>query len=322
MTRYNAANSWETFINEPTGVSTVDTEITVSSVSGAPDVPFKLSVGAEIINVTSIAGSTLTVERGQEGTSAASHVNGEILENRFTAEVQNNLWDKTELQGFKNILINGDFRINQRDFGGDWSTLSNGDYGYDRWKRHDADNITQIIEVGNFKPSTTHTISGTNVTTAQLTSPASGHWTITVPNTANNIQLEEGSVATPFEQRPIGLELSLCQRYFYAMRNDTTNEQTAGVGYGQSSTDLRFILSTPELFRVTPTVSFLSLGESYVMRARTAESTIDISGGTFSVVLNNSAALSVVLQNLTGISSGTVYAIAFIQAQISADAEL
>ena len=28
------------------------------------------------------------------------------------------------------------------------------------------------------------------------------------------IQLEEGSVATPFEQRPIGTELNLCQRYF------------------------------------------------------------------------------------------------------------
>jgi len=28
------------------------------------------------------------------------------------------------------------------------------------------------------------------------------------------MQLEEGSVATPFEQRPYGLELSLCQRYY------------------------------------------------------------------------------------------------------------
>jgi len=28
------------------------------------------------------------------------------------------------------------------------------------------------------------------------------------------MQLEEGSVATPFEQRPIGYELSLCQRYY------------------------------------------------------------------------------------------------------------
>ena len=29
-----------------------------------------------------------------------------------------------------------------------------------------------------------------------------------------NFQLEEGSIATPFEHRPIGLELSLCQRYY------------------------------------------------------------------------------------------------------------
>ena len=33
----------------------------------------------------------------------------------------------------------------------------------------------------------------------------------------NNVQLEEGSVATPFENRPYGLELSLCQRYYEAM---------------------------------------------------------------------------------------------------------
>lgn len=30
----------------------------------------------------------------------------------------------------------------------------------------------------------------------------------------DRVQMEEGSVATPFEQRPIGLELSLCQRYY------------------------------------------------------------------------------------------------------------
>ncbi len=42
--------------------------------------------------------------------------------------------------------------------------------------------------------------------------------------TANNfieiaeLQLEEGLVATPFEQRPYGLELSLCQRYYEYMK--------------------------------------------------------------------------------------------------------
>jgi len=29
-----------------------------------------------------------------------------------------------------------------------------------------------------------------------------------------NVQLESGTVATPFEQRPIGLELNLCQRFY------------------------------------------------------------------------------------------------------------
>jgi hypothetical protein len=30
----------------------------------------------------------------------------------------------------------------------------------------------------------------------------------------SNVQLEQGPVATPFEQRPIGTELALCQRYY------------------------------------------------------------------------------------------------------------
>ena len=38
--------------------------------------------------------------------------------------------------------------------------------------------------------------------------PASG------PINFTGVQLEPGPVATPFEQRPIGLELSLCERYF------------------------------------------------------------------------------------------------------------
>ena len=32
--------------------------------------------------------------------------------------------------------------------------------------------------------------------------------------TFSNIQFEEGEVATPFDHRPMGLELALCQRYY------------------------------------------------------------------------------------------------------------
>lgn len=50
--------------------------------------------------------------------------------------------------------------------------------------------------------------------TISATGTSTGAWLAAV-------QLEEGSVATPFEQRPYGLELSLCQRY-YQVYGDST----------------------------------------------------------------------------------------------------
>ena len=38
------------------------------------------------------------------------------------------------------------------------------------------------------------------------------------------IQLEEGSVATPFENRPYGLELALCQRYAQILTTNTVSD--------------------------------------------------------------------------------------------------
>ena len=119
-----------------------------------------------------------------------------------------------QLAGLRNVLINGTVTINQR--GKTYAGVGNGAYWADRWKRT-AGGMTQIIEEGNYKPGIQYTLSGTGVTTAQITSPVTGNWTIPdVPSTATMIQLEEGSVATPFELRPIGLELSLCQRYYQA----------------------------------------------------------------------------------------------------------
>jgi hypothetical protein len=49
-----------------------------------------------------------------------------------------------------------------------------------------------------------------------LVSTTATQWAKTTGNYINvtELQLEQGSVATPFERRPIGLELSLCQRYY------------------------------------------------------------------------------------------------------------
>ena len=45
------------------------------------------------------------------------------------------------------------------------------------------------------------------------------------------VQLEKGSVATPFENRPYGLELSLCQRYYEAFRYQMLGNPTGAGQY-------------------------------------------------------------------------------------------
>jgi hypothetical protein len=57
-----------------------------------------------------------------------------------------------------------------------------------------------------------NTTSGASPLTVAL--PANTNVSVVVPTTATDVQLEAGSVATPFERRPLGLELSLCQRFY------------------------------------------------------------------------------------------------------------
>lgn len=157
------------------------------------------------------------------------------------------------LAGFRNILINGDMRINQR--GVTIAAAANGAYGLDRWKKVDASNMTQIVESGNFEPSTVYTLSGTGVTTQQITSPSSGNWTLpNIPITATKVQLEKGSISTPFELRPIGLELVLCKWYF----------EVISVGFisGFSPAGAVLNLQFPVQKRSSPTLTVSALGSA------------------------------------------------------------
>jgi len=68
-----------------------------------------------------------------------------------------------------------------------------------------------------------------------------------------NWQLEEGSVATAFEQRPIGLELNLCKRYYVVIANGkysnygaTANTTASPIGYSVHD------------FRTTPSITVIT----------------------------------------------------------------
>tara|TARA_R110002126_G_scaffold169087_1_gene317638 strand:+ start:382 stop:1485 length:1104 start_codon:yes stop_codon:yes gene_type:complete len=69
------------------------------------------------------------------------------------------------------------------------------------------------------------------------------------------VQMEVGSVATPFEHRSYGEELALCQRYFQVAQSGT-NAAISPIcnGWQQSSSDTRGILKFSAM-RVAPTIA-------------------------------------------------------------------
>ena len=64
------------------------------------------------------------------------------------------------------------------------------------------------------------------------------------------VQLEAGSVATPFERRPYGTELALCKRYFHKLANPMFRGVEAS-----SSTAQRMGINFYPVMRATPTVT-------------------------------------------------------------------
>lgn len=66
-------------------------------------------------------------------------------------------------------------------------------------------------------------------------------------------QLEEGEVATKFEERPVGLELELCQRYYeksYDVETVPGTATTVGIEFCSGSTETGNVVNVPVRFKV------------------------------------------------------------------------
>lgn len=94
------------------------------------------------------------------------------------------------------------------------------------------------------------------VWTSGLYYSATGSTSVVGTNAATwyvtGVQLEAGSVATPFERRQYGQELALCQRYF--IRNADLN------GIWIDASNIRNIQHFPVAMRAAPTVSLYDTG--------------------------------------------------------------
>lgn len=80
----NFANLYQTTLSAAI-TGTGDTTCTVTSVTGAPAVNFRIKIDDELMLVTGVSSLTLTITRGIEGTSAATHSNGATVTHILTA---------------------------------------------------------------------------------------------------------------------------------------------------------------------------------------------------------------------------------------------
>jgi hypothetical protein len=101
------------------------------------------------------------------------------------------------------------------------------------------------VQFSNTFTLTASCVNGLQVTIALGTGLTTGSFNL------SGLQLEVGSVATPFERRQYGQELALCQRYYYRVTASSAN-QTIGLFAANSTSGGFGYVQFPVSMRATP----------------------------------------------------------------------
>jgi hypothetical protein len=122
------------------------------------------------------------------------------------------------------------------------------------------------------------------------------------------VQLEAGTVATPFEHRPIGTELALCQRYYYRVFPGTISSPLA-FGSNYNATNGRFLVTLPSTMRIAPTALEQSgTANHYAIFQAGIGATVCSAVPTFSSSnVNLVTVVGVVASGLTAFNPGTLH---------------
>jgi hypothetical protein len=181
----------------------------------------------------------------------------------------------------RNLLINGNFVLNQRGYSSGTATTGANEYTLDRWRvvtsgqsitfpsgtpdvtvTCPSGGLEQVIEdvmiAGgvyclSWEGTATAKVNGVAITNGGFTSPLTANSDVTIQfasGTVTRAQFEIGNVATPFQRRPIALELAAAQRYY---------ERGAAAQYGYSqpgaTNAMRFPFKVAK--RTTPTMDYV-----------------------------------------------------------------
>jgi hypothetical protein len=154
---------------------------------------------------------------------------------------------------------------------------------------------TYLATPGSY--TTSNIIGATGDTSVVGTSGAT--WYIT------GVQLEEGSVPTPFEYRQYGTELALAQRYYYKMPALISGDYLTETGFAIASTLAFMINRFPVTMRTAPTALEQSgtAGDYQVVRCGAATSTTCSAVPTIANVTRDRAQTQ--FQVSSGLSNGT-----------------
>lgn len=184
--------------------------------------------------------------------------------------------------GRKNLIINGDFQVNQRGVSSGHTASGANEYTLDRWKiltsgqsitwtgtysktvTVPAGGFTQIIEGLSIRTGT-YVISwtGTATCTVDGISKSSGdtftltegtNCTVTFSSgTVANVQVEQGDAASQFESRSYGEELALCQRYYF--QHGFGSSRMLFGGYNSAGQWSYQTVAFPVEMRTSPTIT-------------------------------------------------------------------
>ena len=212
------------------------------------------STGEALFTAATAAAARTTL--GGTATGSALFTATDAAAARMAAGVPNS----GPLSGLRNLVINGNFSVNQRGYVSGTATTGANQYTLDRWRvvtsgqaatftttgagrtvTAPSGGIEQVIEgasigggtyVINWTGTASCTVNGVSRTKgATFTLTAGSNATVRFSSgTVTDVQIEPGEVATAFEMRPIAMERTLCQRYFCLVDGEYAFDGAMGGG--------------------------------------------------------------------------------------------